>query len=377
MLYEELLKLAHLQPELRHYLVPLLRTAEQDAKPSRWDDFLKERYDGGKRKVPNPNPKTRERFPQVTLSTAIKYPPALKKVQEEYEAWASKDKAPVPSKSAPKPKLEKGTQFKLDKDTAGFRYVDGTSATLPGGDEYEITDTKMTTIYPPRPTQAVVRSVSTGKKFRVEKKSIGHLFEEAAAPKAAVDAAFLPAKESAWKEFGDECDNSELSSYHKESLHNYSSDMYEKLNQSLRKRTNALAMSYMDYAVRDTLSGLDEAFESEAASVPRALKVLRSVDMNHPLAKMAKKGELEPGYIYQDDGFISTSIRPNWKWGGEMFLEISVPKGAKGIYIGPTNSHKGLSGHPDEYELLLNRGAKFKVLEIGHERIKIEMLEKE
>lgn len=93
MLSEQILKLAHEQPELQKYLVPLLMRQSAQKEKS-WERFLAEKYDGGKRKVPNPNPKTRDKYPQVTLFTAIKYPPTMKKVQKEYQLWLGPENPP-------------------------------------------------------------------------------------------------------------------------------------------------------------------------------------------------------------------------------------------------------------------------------------------
>ena len=60
--------------------------------PPRWDEFLKARYDEGKKKIPNPNPDTRSVYPQVSLSTALKFEvggkhPIYEKLKHEYQSW--------------------------------------------------------------------------------------------------------------------------------------------------------------------------------------------------------------------------------------------------------------------------------------------------
>jgi hypothetical protein len=120
-LYQQLLRLAHQVPALRRYLVPLLRTGAKQGPPARWDEFLKERYEGGKKKVRNPNLKTKDKYPEVSLYTALKDPHMMKRVLEEYHRWAGKDKTRQPKK------LEEGTVIKTTKGLTG---IDATSSPL-------------------------------------------------------------------------------------------------------------------------------------------------------------------------------------------------------------------------------------------------------
>lgn|GEM_PF-4981094 len=60
-------------------------------KPAEWDQFLDLFYEGGKKKVPNPNPKTKKKYPEVQVSTALKDPTFHKKLVAEYEAWLAKE----------------------------------------------------------------------------------------------------------------------------------------------------------------------------------------------------------------------------------------------------------------------------------------------
>lgn len=74
--------------------------------PPGWDLFMKEHYEGGKRKVSNPNSKTRKDYPQVTVGTAMKDENVKKHVMQEYSEWAKKrNKKPgkVPEKEPDAP----------------------------------------------------------------------------------------------------------------------------------------------------------------------------------------------------------------------------------------------------------------------------------
>jgi len=59
--------------------------------PPRWDDWLKATHDGGKERVPNPKSETRDRYPEVSFSTALKDKAFFQKALEEYKKWVSKN----------------------------------------------------------------------------------------------------------------------------------------------------------------------------------------------------------------------------------------------------------------------------------------------
>lgn len=54
-----------------------------------FDAFLKEKYQGGKARVQNPNPVTRKIYPEVAVSTALKKDKKFRnKLEQEFHAWA-------------------------------------------------------------------------------------------------------------------------------------------------------------------------------------------------------------------------------------------------------------------------------------------------
>lgn len=53
----------------------------------KWDVFLKEKYDGGSKKVRNPNPDTRDQYPEVAVNTALQDEHFRKRLEEEYHTW--------------------------------------------------------------------------------------------------------------------------------------------------------------------------------------------------------------------------------------------------------------------------------------------------
>jgi hypothetical protein len=85
--------------ELRYVqasLDSLSRRAQET--PDLWKQFLDEKYDGGKKQVPNPNPNTKESHPKVSVSTIMSSPDssgkAMKdKIRKEFQAWSEKHPA--------------------------------------------------------------------------------------------------------------------------------------------------------------------------------------------------------------------------------------------------------------------------------------------
>ena len=93
----------------------------QGGPPPMWKEFLDAVYEGGKRKVPNTNFKTREKHPQVAVSTLLKSDKTFYgKVYKEYLEWKSKQKDPD-AKGGPKksPKKEDESEDKGDKEEEG------------------------------------------------------------------------------------------------------------------------------------------------------------------------------------------------------------------------------------------------------------------
>lgn len=63
-----------------------------DGKPSaKFLEFWKEVYDGGKKKVSNPNQATKKTHPNVSASTAMKTPAFQAKVKKEFKAWLEEE----------------------------------------------------------------------------------------------------------------------------------------------------------------------------------------------------------------------------------------------------------------------------------------------
>lgn len=75
-----------------HHIAARLRYAAKD-----WQTFLDQKYEGGKKKVRNPNPDTRDIYPEVSLTTAMSDDNFATHIEGEYKQWKG---------SQPKPKTK-------------------------------------------------------------------------------------------------------------------------------------------------------------------------------------------------------------------------------------------------------------------------------
>lgn len=86
--------------------------------PPGWDNFVKEKYGGPSKMVPNPNPKSKKKYPNVTLSTALKDKATMARVMREYAQWREKQQGDEDKKSEKPP--EKGFVANLPKNKDGY-----------------------------------------------------------------------------------------------------------------------------------------------------------------------------------------------------------------------------------------------------------------
>ena len=83
----------------------------------KWEEFLNLFYEGGKKKVKNPNAETKDKYPEVQLSTALKDQMFAHGIQQEFHAWLQQGKEDDPASDAPaveeKPKSEQKKKPKV------------------------------------------------------------------------------------------------------------------------------------------------------------------------------------------------------------------------------------------------------------------------
>jgi hypothetical protein len=90
------------------------------------------------------------------------------------------------------------------------------------------------------------------------------------------------------------------------------------------------------------------------------------------LAKKLLEGTLLPGYIFTSKGYLSTSIDRKLLIDRPISIHISVPQGAKGLYLGRRPGGPPLSANDFESELLMDRGVSLKILSADPENLLIE-----
>lgn len=106
---------------------------------------------------------------------------------------------------------------------------------------------------------------------------------------------------------------------------------------------------------------IDKAMDK--ARVEQDMIVYRGIGYDK---KTGKPVDLKVGEIFQDSGYMSTSLVKGSEFSGTTKFEILLPKGSRGIYA------KAASNFPNENEFLLARNQKFIVHEIvqkGYERL--------
>lgn len=119
------------------------------------------------------------------------------------------------------------------------------------------------------------------------------------------------------------------------------------------KEVNGRLRGYAESSpeVEDSIARIDEALGIQP--IPESVKVLRETGLdsfNCPVDEL-------PGSIQQDLGYLSTALGPEPTFAPEkeVVLYLDVPEGTPAMYM------EGLSYYDSERELLLGRGAEYKV----------------
>lgn len=87
------------------------------------------------------------------------------------------------------------------------------------------------------------------------------------------------------------------------------------------------------------------------ASIPSDCKVYRGVSSKALGGLRLLPDSMLTGKTFRDKGFMSTSLEQGNAFGGDLLLEIDVPKGSHGAYVG----HISSAGHY-ESEVLFDAG---------------------
>jgi SPP1 gp7 family putative phage head morphogenesis protein len=134
-----------------------------------------------------------------------------------------------------------------------------------------------------------------------------------------------------------------------EALDNYTGGGYSQINKYLRGK--------LDNPPQWVLEAVDELNKMTSLPLPENMTLYRGTK-NDRVFNSIKKGLTKAGSYYDDAGYMSTSVKREQAFGGNIFLEIKVGKNAKGAYI------NGRGNHPSEDEVLLPAGTKLKILNI-------------
>lgn len=141
----------------------------------------------------------------------------------------------------------------------------------------------------------------------------------------------------------------DLAAAEKSAVQRYTGSGYHEINEYLRKGT----APYGGSAPTRTVSSLSKAMRPldkdtiVVRQVTGVEKVFKTTDLHETL-----------GTVIHDKGFMSTTIKPDGTWSGDVKMHISVPKGHPSRYVGD------ISMHTTEKELILQRGTKMVVTKV-------------
>ncbi len=147
-----------------------------------------------------------------------------------------------------------------------------------------------------------------------------------------------------------------ISSAEKDGINRYTGSAYRNINEFLR---GILPKTRYEDDIKAATSGLKKAKLPRETIARRGsgYNMLDSLNLG-PVTEENKKKFIGKRVI--DKGFTSTSPNPHGGFSGEIEYIIKVPKGSNAMYIESISRLKGAG----EYELLIQRGAQFKIEDI-------------
>lgn len=143
-------------------------------------------------------------------------------------------------------------------------------------------------------------------------------------------------------------------------LRSYTGSGYGPMNNTLRsskgKRTNK------------NIQAMDDAIE-RAARVPDDITVVRNANLRQlGITGSRQDPRTAIGQEFVDYGYLSTSVNRRGAMQGEVRMEITVPKGARGVYVSGDGGRKGPNIISDygggESELILGRGSRLVITSV-------------
>lgn len=136
---------------------------------------------------------------------------------------------------------------------------------------------------------------------------------------------------------------------------------YADINATLRGLKTGLARGFASADNQFCAVQIHSALSK--SSIPCDCVVYRGMSAS-ALGKLEKLSDQElVGKVYTDNGFVSTSLNEEDAFAGTVRLEIEVPKGARGAYVGYISQH----GHA-ESEVLFDMGQYMKILHVRRDQ---------
>lgn len=137
-----------------------------------------------------------------------------------------------------------------------------------------------------------------------------------------------------------------------EALRTYSGIAYRAINMALRRGTDA-----GQYA--QTILDLDSVFQK--CTLNEDVLLQRGVDgvaLGQLWSMVTRDPKSVIGAVVEDKGFMSTSINAGSRFSGECVFQIKAPKGTRAVYMAEWSKFRR------EYEVLLPRGTKLKIVDV-------------
>lgn len=138
---------------------------------------------------------------------------------------------------------------------------------------------------------------------------------------------------------------SKLSTVEIDAIRKYTGSDYIEINSHLRSNVP------IDSAVQSHIPHLDTAL-NKAPRTPEVIHVARTID-----AKLVQDLNLQVGGVFQDRGYMSTTMQKSGMPGA--LISIKIPAGSKGAPISNISVYKA------EAEFLLPRNSRLKITRMG------------
>lgn len=153
-----------------------------------------------------------------------------------------------------------------------------------------------------------------------------------------------------------------ISEEEKEAVTKYTSEYYETMNKYLRTGTLRASSRTIEHAkkvIESCSNALNKAMLPEDTIVRRGSDYNMLSELGIDFSKQNKENVI--GAIVTDKGFTSTSPYPSGGFSMDIEYLIKVPKNSHAMYVAP------ISEYENEKELLINKGAMYRVDEIEYD----------